>query len=355
MAGGWATEDSTFSRSGTVNTENWRNITPGMQDLFDVGFAASNPNNTNSQVTNHLQDTMTLDRNDLPMYTELFELVQANAPGTAVPGQTSLEAQAAVNPYTGAYEENTYNRYQQDVANAASNLRSGQMTRGGTAAQGFAQSQAINDAALNRQQVLTGNRLADAQIQGNAASNLHTMQGRDTGEALTGINTAMSNFGNLVALQNQAAGEARNQSDPFYRLLTDYTNLAARQHGKEVNDLQGRGSQTSQSMGLNVCCFIFLEAYKGKLPWWVRVCRDEFAPESSARRNGYIRMARWLVPAMRTSKTVRWLTDKLMIEPLTRWGGYYKNIKGYRHGRFFKPFVNFWFTFWSFYGKGGYK
>ena len=97
------------------------------------------------------------------------------------------------------------------------------------------------------------------------------------------------------------------------------------------------------------CCFIFMEAYNGRMPWWVRSCRDEFAPESSARREGYIRMSKWLVPAMKY-KAVRAAVNVLMIKPLTVWGGWYRNVKGYEHGRIFKPVVNTWFRLWEVYG-----
>lgn len=95
------------------------------------------------------------------------------------------------------------------------------------------------------------------------------------------------------------------------------------------------------------CCFIFMEAYNGNMPYWVRECRDEFAPESTKRREGYIKMAKWLVPLMQKSKIVRYLVNLLMIKPLTNWGGYYKKVKGYENDFIYKPFVKFWFKLWQ--------
>lgn len=105
------------------------------------------------------------------------------------------------------------------------------------------------------------------------------------------------------------------------------------------------------ALGPMACCFIFLESYNGTLPWWVRECRDEFAPESTSRRIGYIRMSKWLVPAMRVSKVARFLTNILMVNPLTKWGGFYKGVKGYENGWVYKPFVNAWFAMWYLLGK----
>jgi hypothetical protein len=102
---------------------------------------------------------------------------------------------------------------------------------------------------------------------------------------------------------------------------------------------------------LGGCCFIFMEAYCGEMPWWVRECRDEFAPESTARRHGYIRMARWLVPQMRENIFTRLLVWFLMIKPLTIWGGWYKKVSGYERGWLCLPFVSFWFRVWEWMGK----
>lgn len=99
------------------------------------------------------------------------------------------------------------------------------------------------------------------------------------------------------------------------------------------------------------CCFIFMEAYNGQLPWFVRFWRDVHAPESSARRNGYIKMAKWLVPAMQRSKIVRWLVNTLMIKPMTKFGGWRIAEKGYKYNPIYHIINNFWFKAWTIYGK----
>jgi len=105
--------------------------------------------------------------------------------------------------------------------------------------------------------------------------------------------------------------------------------------------------KTGGTIGASACCFIFMEAYNGDMPYWVRECRDEFAPENTARREGYIKMAKWLVPLMQRSKTVRMLVNLLMIKPLTNWGGWYKKVKGYELSFIYKPFVKVWFKVWE--------
>lgn len=109
---------------------------------------------------------------------------------------------------------------------------------------------------------------------------------------------------------------------------------------------QGTSSGSNWGAGINLCCFIFLEAYTGrKMPWWVRNCRDQFC--SGPRVLGYRRMARWCVPLMRVSSTVRRLVERFLVNPLTAWGGWLYGVEGYRHGWLWWPFVAFWFSFWE--------
>jgi hypothetical protein len=118
--------------------------------------------------------------------------------------------------------------------------------------------------------------------------------------------------------------------------------------GGLLSGLMGGGGGGGLAAG---CCFIFMEAYHGNMPAHVRACRDEFAPENSARRRGYIRMARWLVPAMRASDVVRQIVWDFMIQPMTQWGGYHKKVRGYEDGARYHFAVKFWFRVWEAMGK----
>ncbi len=93
------------------------------------------------------------------------------------------------------------------------------------------------------------------------------------------------------------------------------------------------------------CCFIFLEAYNGKLPWWVRFCRDAYC--TPVRRTGYNRMARWLVPWMRRSGAVSWLVNQLMVLPLTHYGGWRLKVEGYEQGWRNAWITRAWFAIWD--------
>jgi hypothetical protein len=273
-------------------------------------------------------------------------------PGKKLPGYDSLAAQSRINPYDSSYENNTFNRYADETQRAMATSRSGPMaTRGGTAAQGYMQSDAINQMALNREDVLTKNRQADAQIQQSASGAITGERSQMNQNALSGVGTGFGGFFNLIDSQQKAGHMVSERAKLYSDLLPTYTSLASPMKGREVNALEGRGAQSSSSMGagVNLCCFIFLEAYNGELPISVRRYRDMAAPESSARRTGYIRMSKWLVPAMRTSGVVRRLTNHLLVRPLTKYGEwFYGNNK---MGWIFWPVKQAWFAVWSLTGK----
>jgi hypothetical protein len=169
-------------------------------------------------------------------------------------------------------------------------------------------------------------------------------------------------FGNFTSLQGiaQALANAKNQ----YKLGKHQIDEEGKfSFGNMLGSVVGAaGNVGAGAASAGACCFIFLEALNGILPWWVRACRDEFAEESTARREGYIRMSEWLVPLMASpqplstwrgallKRIVRALVNTLMIKPLMKWGGWYKNVPGYKRYWYYKPVVMLWFKFWEVYG-----
>lgn len=115
-------------------------------------------------------------------------------------------------------------------------------------------------------------------------------------------------------------------------------------------DTLDRVSQVGSTIGNMTpnCCFIFLEAYNGLMPWWVRKCRDAFYTER--RKKGYVRCSRILVPLMERSPFIRQLVNDLMIAPLTSYGGHLFRVSGYEDGSKYRGYTNFWFRFWDILG-----
>jgi hypothetical protein len=106
------------------------------------------------------------------------------------------------------------------------------------------------------------------------------------------------------------------------------------------------GGSSAAGQGANMCCFIFLESYNGKLPWFVRECRDEYYKQEPKVSSGYKKMAKWLVPLMKQYKTITQLVNYLMVIPITKFGGWKKNVRGYEKCKKYKFIKNFWFFVW---------
>lgn len=99
-------------------------------------------------------------------------------------------------------------------------------------------------------------------------------------------------------------------------------------------------------MASNICCFIFMEAYGGPIPWYVRASRDlHYTPQIRA---GYVAMAKWLVPLMARFTFVRELVDQVMIRPLTEDAAWVYSLKG-AHPR--PGYKTFWLSLWKFIGR----
>ena len=130
---------------------------------------------------------------------------------------------------------------------------------------------------------------------------------------------------------------------------------------------QGIGQSQSDAMNVNAkrrdtldriiamnesnpdCCWIFLAASGDGLPWWVRHCRNVLGTAET--RRGYTRMSKWLVPAMKRSRVVRWLVRLTMTEPITMYGGYLCGVEECCDGWVFQPVKRFWFSVWNKLGK----
>lgn len=344
--------DTRFSRQGTVSTSSWRDLSKDQKGLFDQAFGKVSDNNLSGSVAPMLTDRMQRGWGDVPYSDAICQVVKSNLPANSVPGQNSLQQQANINPYSSGYENNTFARYSDEVQKTLGMTRSGPAaSRGGTAAQGFMMSDAVNQLGMNREDVLSKNRQADASIQQGASGMLGQQRGRMDSAALQGAGTGFGGFFNLLQDQQSAASLTSERAKIFSDLVPTFTSLASKMQGMEKNDLSGQGAQTSSSMGagVNLCCFIFLESYNGVLPDSVRRYRDMAAPENSARRKGYISMSRWLVPAMRVSGFSRKLANHLLVKPLTKYGEWYygKNKLGWVYW----PVKQIWFKIWELTGK----
>jgi hypothetical protein len=127
-----------------------------------------------------------------------------------------------------------------------------------------------------------------------------------------------------------------------------FTGAAAQQAAANTGAM---GQMASAGIGA-ACCWIFMEAYKGLMPKFVRSSRDWYYVAKPDMATGYRRVASWLVPAMRHSATVRWLVWNLMVSPITQYLGAVNKQKGYKRTAWNKAVTRFWLTSWTKLGKG---
>jgi hypothetical protein len=179
----------------------------------------------------------------------------------------------------------------------------------------------------------------------------------------------------LQAQQNAIAGQGQKTQESLaaagdVRCMRQ-TNLA---NVVMASDLLGRPTQTQNEQGFNfggqegtskgfntgvTCCFIFLEALNGELPWYVRRGRDDFNTKN--RRAGYVWMSRWLCPAMRVFPRMMNLVNAVMIKPFLRFGKMHyiePETRGSCKWLISRVPCQLWFWTWSFIGwvkKGSVK
>jgi len=105
--------------------------------------------------------------------------------------------------------------------------------------------------------------------------------------------------------------------------------------------------EQSSSSAKGGCCFVFLEAYDGKLPWVVRAYRDQHMTPRN--RRGYYRLADKLVPLMKKSRVVKHLVRFLMTKPMTFYGKYFYKLNPW--GVLAAPITAFWLLIFDLIGR----
>lgn len=160
------------------------------------------------------------------------------------------------------------------------------------------------------------------------------------------VNTAFGSLTQSPMLRNQvtadnAIGVGQGTLGNIANTYTNQKNLLADYNWKASD--RWAASDIGKNMS-SMCCFIFLEAYNGRLPWYVRVERDRYYRADSRLSGGYKRMAKWLVPLMRRSSIVRHLVNWTMVKPLSAVGAHDHCLNTY--GKYLTPVRNFWFMIW---------
>lgn len=166
----------------------------------------------------------------------------------------------------------------------------------------------------------------------------------------TALGTRQTNTGNITSFGMPNTGFATNDVmsgvPQIISGASNQQNQLSNEYNKWNSD-RGKLDSWAQNMG-GMCCFIFLEATNGKLPWYVRAERDYYYQQEPAIAVGYKKMAKWLVPLMKDYSWVKKLVNVFMVLPLTHVGGYSHMTNN--TGWLLSPVKKFWFNIWKTYG-----
>ncbi len=161
----------------------------------------------------------------------------------------------------------------------------------------------------------------------------------------TNAGSAMNTAVNPSSFSSNAMSNASQFGNSLLSSLGSLGSASIGQSSGSGNSSSVNNSNQS-SWGVSPCCFIFLEATNGKMPWWIRECRDEYYKAEPQVARGYTRMAKWLVPAMRHIPLVKFAVNRWMVQPITLYGGYVKKVEGYEDCEMFECYKKFWFNIW---------
>jgi hypothetical protein len=269
-------------------------------------------------------------------------------------GRPGLVNQAGKDPFTSTYEDATSAKYLDRVRQGIAQVNTGpDVVRGGTARSALASGEAINRMALERADEVRRAQLQDATIQQQATQMLNAIESGRRATLLTGQGQLAQQF---LGGAQQGLGAAeqvhhRNVDQTSQTAMTAKLLGGAKQLVTEAMQGYGSGTTSGFNAGVN-CCFVFLEAYDGVLPWYVRRARDIFYAERPSRKIGYVRMSSWLVPMMKRWPFVKALVRAVLIKPLSKYGAWFFGESGAKpRWKFYEPYVKAWFKLWELGGR----
>ena len=157
--------------------------------------------------------------------------------------------------------------------------------------------------------------------------------------------------GQFMGYQQPNVGSATNNMAAG--MMNSATSMQQAGLAFDANTYTNQSQQISQLMpSIIPCCFIFMQAYNGTLPWFIRHNRDMHYKYDINRGKGYKWMAKWLVPLIEKSEFVSNLVNEVMIIPLSKYGGWLTFEEGYNHeDKSYRSYFDFWMNLWSFIGR----
>lgn len=354
--GGNDTSQTSFRRVGGSQSDRTRAVPAwllsAMQGNIGSGTISSGLGTTED---NFLSGIMSQDYTK-PPGVDKTQSTQSMDP-QAYPGSSSLASIANTDPFSSVYSEKLKSFYDNLFGEAAAAGGTGpEAVRGGAAHGAMVKGQVLEKAALDKFDQITKLQLAQQD---------RTMSGAQMASAIemarrTGILGAQNQVAQQWIEGNRTGARGSELLNMKRRVgadaITSLSDMLAPTKNLTRDDLSGSGNQESSHFGWNAginCCFIFLEALNGDLPWYIRRGRDIIGTERE--RKGYVSMASWLVPLMRRYRSVRTAVNLLMVKPFLIHGAFFFNAEGARPiiGRLLTPICVSWLKVWDLLGKKG--
>lgn len=343
-----------FKREGSSTNDIKYSLPSALSDLVNknANLTTTSPDLLNKQTTvfNDLMNRAT-DQSTVPGKSTFDSATGLNP--TSYTGLSDMTTVLQRSPFSAKYENDTKASYEQRAKDALALVASGpDAVRGGAARTGIAQGVMADRLAQGRGQEVRNAQMQDAGLVLNAGQLMNAVENARRGTQLQGA-TAL--LGGSLQQQQNALGAAsgfegsKSGNMGMLRLAAD---LLAPRTSSVLDNLKGEGNQSTIGGGFNICCFIFLEALNGELPWFIELARrDYYTP---VRRKGYKWMSNWLVPAMQRRKWVCHVVNAVIIKPFLRYGAWlYTAVDhpGYKFGWFYAPYCKAWLGLWNFLGK----
>lgn len=338
-----------FSRKGTGLHERYYSVPSEIQSLImeNVREAGTDPG-LQAQQGSLFSRLMTDTAQAQPGYSQLSDF--AGMSPTGYGGWSTLYNVAARDPYDGAFAADTEAAYRQRASDAMAQAATGpEAVRGGSARSGIAQGVLSDRLAQGRGQEIRAAQLQDLSAVMDAAKSMGTIEQMRTNSAIQSAQ-GLSNISTGVAQRGLEAGKALDINKvQNLGLLQLAAQLQGKTLDKQTDDFYGKGDQSSWQAGLS-CCFIFLEALNGELPWYIELARVDFWTQP--RRNGYTWMSRALVPVMRWSKLAKYLVNTVLVKPFLRYGAWlYGEETASSRSALLAPYCHAWLRLWGALGR----
>ncbi len=344
--GGTSNTDTRFERSGTSNSTQQHVVPPGLASLLaSLGSASVIPASTTTNEIAALNGVMTQP-----------ETVPSRGSIDAVTGQTpegyrgfeALNTMSGIDPYSAQYETDTTDAYKRRAGETFAQMESGPAAvRGATERVPLAQGQMATSLAEGRGEEVRKATTNQAGITSHASQLMSML---DQARKAASMAAQSQLFQQLYGIRGQklagASGvdSARSSSSNALDRSASWLSGGTSQ---TVDDLKGKGNQGSSHFGGEVgtnCCFIFLQAFNGILPWYIDLARrDYYTPK---RRAGYKWVSSWLVPRMARSRSWSLLVNFAIIRPFLAYGSWLYGA-GSKSGWVMAPYCKGWLALWN--------